>query len=70
MYRDHGVFPLVNISGSKHATIVVFGIISDGVNGPEFNFHTPRSPGCPRKKITFFVNIKYDELLSVLQKSD
>ena len=45
-----GICALVNISGTIHPNIVVFGVISEHVSCPELKFHGLRSTGCPRKK--------------------
>ena len=46
--------PWSHISGTRHHSIVVFGVVSGDHRCPEANFITARALGCPRKKITFF----------------
>ena len=44
----------VNISGTIHANMVMWGVVSEDLGCPKLKFHGPKCTGCPRKKITFF----------------
>ena len=46
--------PWSHISGTRHHSIVVFGVVSEDLRCPELNYTTKRALGCPRKEITFF----------------